>query len=148
MLYCPRCGAQNADSAIYCSRCGSPLAKSYQQASNPTVVVVGNNPQQAPVGSNPGTVWLWLNIIATVLACCSNIPGIIGIIFGGIAVSKFNNGFYAEAKSNANVSKWLFIISLILGILGFVTALLFGGLSLIPLIFAAFQSGDFSHIVN
>lgn len=51
---------QNADGAIYCARCGSSISAAPSQGGNPTVVVVGNN-QQVPVGSNPGTVWLWLN---------------------------------------------------------------------------------------
>lgn len=135
MAYCPKCGQQNADGSIYCSRCGSSMGAAPAQGGSPTVVVVGSN-AQAPVGSNPGTVWLWLNIILTALSCCSNILGIIGIIFGAMAVSKFNNGLYADAKSNANVSKWLFIISIILGIVGTVVALVAG---LFPVLFAAIQ---------
>lgn len=137
MVYCPKCGMQNADGSIYCSRCGSAMGTAQTQGGSPTVVVVGNGGQQAPVGSNPGTVWLWLNIILTVLSCCSNILGIIGIVFGAISVSNFNNGRYAESKSNANVSKWLFIISIILGVVGTIVGLVAG---LFPMLFALIQT--------
>lgn len=132
MAFCPKCGFQNGDNAIYCARCGSSLSTGSGQGS-PTVVVVGGGGQQMPVGSNPGTVWLVLNIILTVLSCCANVLGIIGIIFGGLAVSKFNKGLYTEAKSNANVSKWMFIISIILGVVGLIITIIGG---LFPVLFA------------
>lgn len=133
MKYCQRCGFQNDDSAGFCSRCGNSLAAS---AGNSTVVVVGGSGQQAPVGSNPGTLWMVLNIVLTLL-CCS-VLSIIGIIFGAMAMSKFNNGVYAEAKSNANVSKILFIIGLILGVLSLVGVIIYcvlmGGIAALPLL--------------
>lgn len=130
MAYCPKCGFQNADNAIYCARCASALAAGQGHGSQ-TVVVVGNGAQQAPAGSNPGTVWLWLNIVMTVLCCCSNILSIIGIIFGAMSVSKFNSGLYAESRSNANVAKWMFIIGLILGALGAVASILAGAIPVV-----------------
>lgn len=118
MSFCPKCGYQNADNAIYCGRCGSAQSgHGGMPSSSPTVVVVGNQTQQAPV-SNPGTIWLWLNIILT-LFCCS-ILSIIGIIFSAMSISKYNNGLYNESRSNASTAKVMFIIGLILGVLTFI----------------------------
>ncbi len=134
MSFCPKCGYQNSDQAIYCGRCGSSLTgQGYAQPGGPTVVVVGNSVQQAPVGSNSGMVWLWVNIAFTVLGCCTNPLFWVGIIFGGISVSKYKNGLYAEAKSSANVAKWLFWIALILGVIVTVISAVLG---LIPVIIA------------
>jgi hypothetical protein len=124
MKYCARCGQQNDDSAVFCARCGNSLSAPAGQGSS-TVVVVGNSGQQA-TGSNPGTLWLILNIVLVALSCCSNILGIIGIIFAAIAMGDFNKGMYNEAKSHANVAKWMFWISIIVGVVGGVIALVAG----------------------
>jgi uncharacterized membrane protein YvbJ len=135
MKICSRCGAQNGDDSVFCSKCGNSMAAS------PVMMAQQVNYVQQPVESNPGTLWLVLNIVFTVLSCCFNIFTIIGIIFGAISVSKYNKGLYADARSNANVSKWLFIVSIILGVIGVVISLFTG---LIPIIIAAVNSGDFS----
>lgn len=137
MAYCPKCGMQNTEGSVFCSRCGGAIGNAQAQGGSSAVVVADNSGQQVPVGSNPGAVWLCLNITVTVLSCCSNILGIIGIVFGAIAVSNFNNCRYDEAKSNANVSKWLFIVGIILGAVG-VVALLAAGL--FPMLFALIQT--------
>lgn len=139
MKYCQRCGTQNDDSAVFCARCGNSLATGASPG-NSTVVVVGGSPQQAPAGSNPGTLWLILNIVLVALSCCSNILGIIGIIFAAISMSNFNKGMYNESKSHANVAKWMFWVSIILGVVGVIVGILLGGLSLIPVIFSYLTS--------
>lgn len=108
MKTCSRCSAANTDDSRFCARCGARLV------------------DDAPAGGNPGTLWLALNIAMTALSCLSNVLSIIGIVFGAIAVSRYNQGRYDEAQNNANVSKWLLISGLILALAGVGIAVAFG----------------------
>jgi hypothetical protein len=75
-----------------------------------------------PVEPNPGTLWLWMNIIFSffylVFGLClcypviCLIPGGIGIVFAGISLSNYASGHLADAKSNANVAKIMFFVGL------------------------------------
>lgn len=108
MKTCPRCSAALADDSRFCASCGARLTA------------------DPPTGGNPGTLWLALNIALTVLSCFGNVVSIVGIVFGAIAVTRYNEGRYEDAQNNANVSKWLLIGGAVLAFGGVAIALVAG----------------------
>ncbi len=101
-MFCPNCGAQNADGVPFCGTCGSAVNSAPQQPTytQPTP----NYPQQPAPGYNPygaapvsvpskgmGITGMILGIIALVFMCVwyISVPcAIVGAILSGISGSK------------------------------------------------------------
>lgn len=92
--------------------------------------------QSGPVTSaapakNPNTLWLILNIVAT-LCCCLPV-GVAGIVFAAMGTSSYNKGDYDDSDKKAKIAMYLFIggavAGLILNIVLFATGVLGGALS-------------------
>lgn len=83
---------------------------------------------------NPATLWLILNIVATVLCCCTNLPAIVGIVFAAIGMSSFKKGDVEDAKSKAKLSMILLIVGVALAIVSTIIAVAAGA---IPAILSA-----------
>lgn len=86
----------------------------------------------APTESNKATLWLILNIVATVLCCLMNIFSIIGIIFAGIGMSSYNKGDYEDMKKKSKIAMILFIVGIAGGVLTLILSL--AGLFALPII--------------
>jgi uncharacterized membrane protein YvbJ len=96
-MFCPQCGAQNADGAKFCASCGAGLAKTAAPA----------RAASAAVGTRTSG-----------LAIAALIMGILGIsllavIFGGIAMSQTSKDPNLKGRGMA-------VAGLVLGILGMV----------------------------
>lgn len=78
-----------------------------QQPSDPNVVYV-----QAP--PRPATYLIW-SILLTVL-CCSPFS-IIAIITGAIVNSRYNAGNYDGARRMSDVTEWMIIFSIVVGLI-------------------------------
>ena len=147
MKYCSKCGFSNEDNAAFCASCGENVQDSVPQApaQAPTETYY-TPPVQTPVytnqepvstdGKNPATLWLILNIVATVI-CCGNLINIVGIIFAAIGMGSFNKGEYADAESKTKTAKILFWVGLGLGVLSLIIGLAAG---LLPLILSIMDS--------
>lgn len=79
----------------------------YQSASDPRVVFV-----QAP--QRPATYLIW-SILLTVL-CCSPFS-IIAIVTGAMVNSRYNAGNYDGARRMSNVTEWMIILSIVVGLI-------------------------------
>jgi hypothetical protein len=66
----------------------------------------------APAESNKATLWLILNIVATVLCCCMNVFGIVGIIFAAIGMGSYKKGNYEDMKKKSKIAMILFFIAI------------------------------------
>ncbi|MDD4796244.1 MAG: zinc-ribbon domain-containing protein [Eubacteriales bacterium] len=83
----------------------------------------------ADKGSNPATLWLILNIVSTVLCCCTNIVSIIGIVFAALGMTAFNKGDAADCESKTKIAKIMFFVSLGFGVLSLIIGLASGIIS-------------------
>jgi hypothetical protein len=154
MKNCTNCGKGNMDEAVFCASCGTPLPTSeVQQAASPIVTetpapVVTETPvpvqtvegsaysapvaPAAPAESNKATLWLILNIVATVLCCCANIFGIVGIIFAGIGMSSYKKGDYEDMNKKSKLAMIMFIIAAVSVVIGWIIAIVSPLLASLP----------------
>lgn len=86
----------------------------------------------APAESNKATLWLILNIVATVLCCCANIFGIIGIIFAGIGMSSYKKGDYEDMNKKSKIAMIMFIIAAVSVVIGWIVAIFSPLLAMVP----------------
>ena len=133
-MFCPNCGAQNADNAPFCANCGSrfeqqaPAAPVYNPAPGYAPVAPGYTP--APVvnpGKGMGIGALVLGILSLVLWCFwyISIPcSLIGVILGGVGMKKskdagMNNGMAVAGLvcSVVSLAFWvlIFVYAAIIG---------------------------------
>lgn len=114
-MFCPQCGASNADNAAVCVQCGRKL-----QAAVPAT------PIQTPgVVLPPGATiqnYLVFAILSTVLCCPAT--GIPAIIYAAQVNGKLQAGDLAGAKTASNNAKIWCWISLGIGLAGTVLWLL------------------------
>jgi len=114
-MFCPQCGASNADNAAVCVQCGRNL-----QAAVPAV------PIQTPgVVLAPGATiqnYLVFAILSTVLCCPAT--GIPAIIYAAQVNGKLQAGDLAGAKTASNNAKMWCWISFGIGLAGTVLWLL------------------------
>ncbi|MDD3242917.1 MAG: zinc-ribbon domain-containing protein [Eubacteriales bacterium] len=145
MKYCTKCGSGNEDQAMFCANCGQAFE---QPAAEQPVVEqpVVEQPVEAPAyteaqpaavvndpnAKNPATLWMILNIVLTVLCCCSNVAAIVGIVFGAIGMSSFNKGNLEDAEAKTKIAKIMFFVGLGLGVLSFIISLATGLMSSLP----------------
>lgn len=102
-MFCGKCGQEMPEGAKVCSNCGSSLEENNETVQEAQVnenqytaqpVFEGNvmNNSQKPEGSGMAAASLALGIVgiifAVFFACIGHICSILGIIFGGVAVSK------------------------------------------------------------
>jgi TM2 domain-containing membrane protein YozV len=78
-MFCPNCGAQNADTAKFCEKCGNALAAAAPAPPHPDTRVRGVEPSpthsnQVVAGKSPG--------VALVLS----------LVLPGLAIGQFYNG--------------------------------------------------------
>jgi hypothetical protein len=110
MIYCPKCGAQNADQTTACGSCGAALANPYQASLTPG--------SQAPINN-----YLIPAIFSTV--CCCLPFGIVSIVYAAQVNGLLAGGNVAGAQRAANSAKMWFWVALGSGLLIQVLYLLF-----------------------
>ena len=124
-MFCPQCGASNADNAAVCVQCGRSL-----QAAVPVIPAA---PIQTPgVILPPGTTiqnYLVFAILTTVLCCLP--AGIPAIVYAAQVNGKLQAGDLAGAKlASDNAKMWCWIsFGLGLGVVG-----IYGVLAMIGII--------------
>ena len=102
-MFCPKCGAQNDDSASTCAQCGESLQ---QQPQAP-------QPEQ-PVARVPS--YLVQSILITIFCC---LPlGVVAIVFAAQVDSKVKAGDYEGAVDLSNKAKMFCWIGFGLGLVG------------------------------
>ena len=104
-MFCPQCGASNADTAAVCTQCGRQL-----QAAIPPTMTTTPLPVQGVV-LPPGTTvpnYLVFAILATVFCCLP--AGIPAIVFAAQVNGKLQVGDVAGAQAASNNAKmWCWI---------------------------------------
>lgn len=123
-MFCPQCGANNADNATVCVQCG----RRFQLAAPPptplpvTGVVM---PPGAPVVEN----YLVFAILATVFCCIPT--GIVSIIYAAQVNAKLQAGDYGGAReASRNAKTWCWV-SFGLGLASVVVGVLLGMLGVL-----------------
>lgn len=106
-MFCPQCGANNADTAAVCVQCGRSL-----QASAPTPLPVTG--QVIPPGTPAVQNYLVFSILATILCCLPT--GIPAIVYSAQVNSKLQAGDIAGAQAASNNAKMWCWISFALGL--------------------------------
>jgi uncharacterized membrane protein YvbJ len=104
-MYCPKCGAQNAEGNKICSQCGAALTEEVSPAAQPTMVTART--------SGMATASLVLGIIGIFFGLCS----ILAIIFGAIALGQINRDPNLQGKGQAVAGLVLGIAVIALGII-------------------------------
>jgi hypothetical protein len=113
-MFCPQCGANNADTAVVCVQCG----RSFPPAATAPLPVPGVvEPPTQPVEN-----YLVFAILTTVLCCLP--AGIVGIVYAAQVNGKLQMGDLAGAKSASDNAKMWCWISFGLGLAVVVVSLL------------------------
>ena len=124
-MFCPQCGASNADTAVTCVQCGRSF-----QVEPPPPVPMQQMPQPGAypaIPMPPVQNYLVFAILATVLCCLPG--GIVAIVYAAQVNGKLQTGDIAgalAASKNAKLWCWisfgvglgLGLLSLLLGIIG------------------------------
>lgn len=121
-MFCPQCGANNADTAVVCMQCGRNLQPGAPTPLNIPGVV---QPPAAPIEN-----YLVFAILSTVLCCLP--AGIVAIIYAAQVNSKAQMGDLAGAKAASDNAKMWCWISFGLGlavIVGSVMLMMLGVIS-------------------
>ena len=124
-MFCPQCGATNADNAAVCVQCGRSLLSGTTATPLPVSGVV------LPPGATVPN-YLVFAILATVFCCLPT--GIAAIIFAAQVNSKLQAGDLVGAQAASNNAKiWCWVsfglglatvgVSVLLGMLGVLTGL-------------------------
>ncbi len=124
-MFCPQCGASNADNAAVCVQCGRTLQAGTAAAPLPVTGVV-----MPPGATVPN--YLVFAILATVFCCLPT--GIAAIIFAAQVNGKLQAGDLAGAQAASNNAKiWCWVsfglglatvgVSVLLGMLGVLSGL-------------------------
>lgn len=101
-MYCPQCGANNADNAVVCTQCGRNL-----QPSAPPVLLPMTGTVMPPAGTTVPN-HLVFAILATVFCCIPT--GIPAIIYAAQVNGKLAAGDYAGAQAASNNAKiWCWV---------------------------------------
>jgi len=116
-MFCPQCGANNADNAVVCVQCGKQL-----QAAQPPMQGMPTQPtpiQTSGVVIPPGATvqnYLVFAILVTVFCCLP--AGIPAIVYAAQVNGKLQMGDYAGAQqASKNAKTWCFV-SLAVGLGG------------------------------
>jgi hypothetical protein len=114
-MFCPQCGASNADNAAVCGQCGRNLQAAVPAAPIQTPGVV--LPPDATIQN-----YLVFAILSTVLCCPAT--GIPAIIYAAQVNGKLQAGDLAGAKTASNNAKMWCWVSFGIGLAGTVLWLL------------------------
>jgi Interferon-induced transmembrane protein len=82
-----------------------------------------------PGGSEVNTTLPLLLNIAGILCCCTTLPAVIGLVFSIQAINAKKLGDAATAQGKNKIAMILGIVSVALGVVGWVIYLLLGGMS-------------------
>jgi hypothetical protein len=123
-MFCPQCGAANADNAAQCTQCGTAL-QPVQGYAPPAPVSA--QPYQGPVVES----YLIPSILVTVLCC---LPlGIPAIVYAAQVQDKLNRGDIAGAQQSSKRAKtWCIVavaVPLVFGLLYVLLMIVIGGLA-------------------
>lgn len=122
-MFCPQCGASNADTAAVCTQCGRNLQPGIAPAPLPAAGVV------LPPGVTVQN-YLVFAILATLFCCLP--AGIPAIVYAAQVNAKLQAGDFAGAKASSdNAKMWcwisfglglgiaaIYVIALLAGVLG------------------------------
>ena len=122
-MFCPQCGASNADTAVVCVQCGRNLQSGVPATSLPVAGVV----MPPPHTTVPN--YLVFAILTTVLCCLP--AGIPAIIYAAQVNGKLQAGDLAGAKAASNNAKMWCWVSLGIGLVASLFWLLLFGLGMI-----------------
>lgn len=101
MMFCPRCGHQNAAGGTACSACGAQLPLPSG------TVAPGQRPMLDLGGPKPPSHLVWA-ILATLFCCLPT--GIAAIVFAAQVDGKYASGDYAGAQAaSANAKTWSWV---------------------------------------
>jgi uncharacterized membrane protein YvbJ len=120
-MFCPQCGANNADTAVVCLQCGRNLQPAVSTTLNIPGVV---QPPAAPIQN-----YLVFAILATVLCCLPT--GIVAIIYAAQVNGKVQMGDLAGAKAASDNAKMWCWVSFGLGLASIVVSILTFGVGII-----------------
>jgi len=126
-MFCPQCGASNADNAVVCVQCGRNL-----QAAVPAPPMQATGIVLPPAAAIPN--YLVFAIVSTVLCCLP--AGIPAIIYAAQVNGKLQAGDVAGAKAASDNARMWCWISFGVGLGGIVLSLI---LTMVGLI------GNFHH---
>lgn len=129
MKTCANCGRGNADGAVFCQGCGATLEQAKAAGAAAGAVQAYSNPaagavQAGAAEQNKALVWLILNIAATLLCCCANLFGILGIIFAAVGMSSYKKGNYEDMRKKSKLAMIMFIIAAVGLVIGWVAVFL------------------------
>jgi len=113
-MFCPQCGASNADNAVTCVQCG----RSLQAAPPPMQPMPMQTPGVVIPPGAPATVpnYLVFAILVTVFCCLP--AGIPAIVYAAQVNGKLQAGDYAGAQQASKNAKLWTLISLGVGLGG------------------------------
>jgi hypothetical protein len=106
-MFCPQCGANNADTAAVCTQCGRNL-----QAAAPGVSLQAGGIIPPPAAAVQN--YLVFAILATVFCCLP--AGIPAIVYAAQVNAKLQSGDFAGAQLASNNAKMWCLISAGLGL--------------------------------
>jgi hypothetical protein len=106
-MFCPQCGANNADTAAVCTQCGRNL-----QAVAPGVSLQAGGAIPPPAAAVQN--YLVFAILATVFCCLP--AGIPAIVYAAQVNAKLQSGDFAGAQLASNNAKMWCLISAGLGL--------------------------------
>lgn len=106
-MFCPQCGASNADNAVACAQCGRDL-----QVASPATPL----PIQGTVIPPGATVpnYLAFSLLATIFCCLPT--GIPAIVYSSEVNSKLQKGDWTGAQAASNKARLWCWISFALGL--------------------------------
>ncbi len=122
-MFCPQCGASNADTAVVCVQCGRNFQAGVPATSLPVTGVV-----MPPPGTTVPN-YLVFAILTTVFCCLP--AGIPGIIYAAQVNGKLQAGDLAGAKAASNNAKMWCWVSFGIGLVASLFWLLIFGAGLI-----------------
>lgn len=106
-MFCPQCGANNADTAVTCVQCGRNLQPGVASAPLPVSGVV-IPPGTSVATAQPVPNYLVFAILSTVLCCLP--AGIPAIVYAAQVNSKLQLGDLAGAQAaSSNAKMWCWI---------------------------------------
>ena len=123
-MFCPQCGASNADNAMVCVQCGRNLQPGV--APLPTALPVQG--VVLPPGATVPNYLVWA-ILATVLCCLP--AGIPAIVYAAQVNGKLQLGDIAGAQAASNNAKMWCWVAFGLGLASIVVSVLLGMLGVL-----------------
>jgi hypothetical protein len=87
-MYCPSCGAQNAEGSQFCENCGAALGEPSSSPAPPTPVTPVATPSVSSGTTKDGGLWAKIGIVVSVIGFLLFPLGIIGIIIGYVGYTK------------------------------------------------------------